>query len=142
MRNFAALIAVAALSGAAPSPQHQDGRKPNGARDMMLSMGAGMKGRTLERAIAAAEKFPLGSKENPVRENGPGGQHAYLRKLRCADGAAPAFDRAGSAGDGPFGFIMDLYRVTCPGKEAVDVYIDMYHDGGETRPVPGFTFRS
>ncbi|MBO9499929.1 MAG: hypothetical protein J7483_10780 [Novosphingobium sp.] len=138
--RMALLAAVAALSiAAAPAQTYEEGKKPNGARDMMLSLGGGMKGKKLRTAIAKAEQYPLGSDKNPVRENGPAGQRAYLGKLRCEDGSAPAFDRAGNVGEGVFGFIVDLYKVTCPGKDAVDVYIDMYHDGGETRPVPGFT---
>jgi hypothetical protein len=140
MRKFAALAVVAGFAIAAAPPQDRRvGRTPNEARDMMLSFGGGMKGKKLEKAIAKAEQFPLGSDKNPVRENGPTGQRAYLGKLRCADGTAPAFTRAGSVGEGVFGFIVDLYKVTCPGNDPIDVPIDMYHDGGETRPVPGFT---
>ncbi|MEN3747995.1 hypothetical protein TPR58_12535 [Sphingomonas sp. HF-S3] len=69
----------------------------------------------------------------------PEGERAYLGRLRCKDGAAPAYDRAGSMGEGPFGFIIDLYKVTCAAESPVDVYMDMYHDGPENRPVPGFT---
>lgn len=140
MRKFIALAVIAAMAtAAAPVQDQQEGKVPNDARDMMLSLGGGMKGKKLEKAIAKAEQSPLGSTANPVRENRPEGEVAYLRKLRCGDGTAPAFVRAGNVGEGPFGFIVDLYKVTCPGKDAVNVYIDMYHDGGETRPVPGFT---
>lgn len=140
MRKFVALTAIAALAIAAAPPQdHPEGKKPNSSRDMMLSLGGGMKGKKLQKAIEKAEQSPLGTRENPVRENGPAGQRAYLSKLRCADGAKPAFDRAGNVGEGPYRFIVDLYEVTCPGQAKVEVYIDMYHDGGETRPVPGFT---
>ncbi|WHU01142.1 hypothetical protein [Sphingomonas sp. NIBR02145] len=140
MRKFIALAVIAAMGiAAAPIQEKQEGKLPNKGRDMMLSMGAGMKGNKLEKAIAKAAESPLGSKANPVRENMPEGEVAYLRKLRCEDGTAPKFDRAGNVGEGPYGFIVDLYKVTCPGKDAVDVHIDMYHDGGETRPVPGFT---
>ncbi|RYD50511.1 MAG: hypothetical protein EOP60_11485 [Sphingomonadales bacterium] len=62
--------------------------------------------------------------------------------MRCADGNAPKYVRLGSAGNGPYAFIIDSYGVTCPGKTQVLVYIDMYHDGGETRPVPGFTIQN
>ena len=140
MRKFIALAVIAAMGiAAAPVQDRQEGKVPNEARDMMLSMGAGMKGKKLEKAIVAAEKSPLGSKANPVRENMPAGQQAYLRKLRCADGTPPTFSRGGNVGEGPYGFIIDVYQVTCPGAAPVDVYIDLYHDGGETRPIPGFT---
>jgi len=140
MRKFIALAVIAAMGiAAAPIQDRQETKVPNRGRDMMLSMGAGMKGEKLEKAIAKAEESPLGSKANPVRENMPEGEMNYLRKLRCEDGKAPQFARAGNVGEGPYGFIIDVYKVSCPGKDAVDVYIDMYHNGGETRPVPGFT---
>ena len=99
-------------------------------------------GSALDRRIAAAERHPLGSRNNPVRAEMPPGQHAYLRRLRCADGRAPAFSRSGNVGIGVYGNIIDAYRVNCgearPGQ--VDVYMDMYHRGHvENRPVPGFT---
>jgi hypothetical protein len=104
----------------------------------MVKLGA-MDGEKLEAAIRAAEALPLGSDKNPVRVNMPVGEQAYLRRLRCEDGNAPGFDRGGSVGRGPFGFIVDVYNVTCPGKAAVEVYMDMYHERRENRPVPGFT---
>lgn len=129
------LIGLAVLSAAPLLAE-----KPNEARDMMRELGyGGMKGKKLEKAIKKAAAYPLGSEKNPVRENMPEGEKAYLSRLRCADGNAPAFNRAGSVGDSPYGYIMDLYNVTCPGAAAVEVYMDMYHDGGEQQPVPGFT---
>ena len=99
-------------------------------------------GSALDRRIASAERHPLGSRNNPVRVEMPPGERAYLRRLRCADGRAPAFSRTGSVGIGVYGNILDAYRVNCgearPGQ--VDVYMDMYHPGHvEDRPVPGFT---
>ncbi|MCW3836583.1 hypothetical protein ACFQ1E_09825 [Sphingomonas canadensis] len=132
-----ALAAAGAALLAAPGAMAQ--KRENGAREMMLSLGGGMKGKKLENAIKAADAFPVGSKQNPVRENSPAGEHAYLRRLRCADGSAPAYERRGNIGPGPYDFIVDLYAVTCPGQPAVDVHIDMYHDGPDDRPVPGFT---
>lgn len=99
-------------------------------------------GRALERRIAAAAAHPLGSDRNPVRAEMPAGQHAYLRRLRCSDGRAPAFERSGNVGIGVYGNIVDAYAVDCgaaqPGR--AEVYMDMYHRGYvEDRPVPGFT---
>jgi hypothetical protein len=74
-----------------------------------------------------------------VRENMPAGEQAYLRRLRCPGGEAPAVERLGNVGLGVFGNIVDHYRAACPGAAPVDIYMDMYHDGPETRPVPGFT---
>ena len=88
-------------------------------------------------------KYPLGSKDNPVRVSGPMGQRYYLSRLVC-DNNEPvsAFQRAGNAGIGPFGNIIDLYDVICDtNKGAVthSVYLDMYHgDYNETRPAAGF----
>ena len=98
----------------------------------------GLEGAALQKAIAEADKSPLGSEKNPVRVNMPAGERYYLGRLRCADGATPTFNRSGSTGVGPFGYILDLYAVKCPGKPAVQVYMDMYHDQPEVRPVPGF----
>jgi hypothetical protein len=134
------LLIVLALGCAAVTLPASAQQRPNEGRDMMRAMGLkGMSGKKLAKAIAKAERNPLGSKANPVRENMPEGQLAYLSRLRCADGKAPAFDRAGSVGTGVYGNIVDLYSVTCPGAAPTDVYMDMYHDGPENRPLPGFT---
>ncbi len=137
LKALAVLAALASLAAAAPAAaQH----KPNEARDTMRSFGfEPPTGKKLEEIIAKAERHPLGSKKNPIRENMPQGEIAYLSRLRCADGKAPAFSRQGNVGQGPYGSIVDLYIVTCKGAKPVEVYMDMYHDGPETRPVPGFT---
>lgn len=138
--NFKLIVALAALGSAALAGPAAAQQRPNEARDMMRSMG--MKGpspKKLAKAIAKAERSPLGSKANPVRENMPRGELDYLGRLRCADGSTPAADRQGNVGTGVYGNIIDLYALTCPGAAAVDVYMDMYHDGPENRPLPGFT---
>jgi len=135
------LALVFAIALAAPA-QAADPETPtaNPMRQMMRELGGGgLEGEALAKAIAEAEKHPLGSKDNPVRVNMPTGQRAYLGRLRCGTGEAPGYFRAGNVGPGPFGYIVDLYQVTCPGAEAVQIYMDMYHDGSEPRPVPGFT---
>ncbi|WP_416462546.1 hypothetical protein [Sphingomonas sp. VDB2] len=106
---------------------------------MMKALGGGLSGKALRTAIDKAATFPLGSQDNPVRANGPEGQRAYLSRLRCADGKAPAFARGGSVGMGVFGYIVDVYGVTCPGSQAEQVYIDMYHRHREDSAPPGFT---
>jgi hypothetical protein len=131
---FAAILAIG-FAAAPAAAQH----RPNEARDMMRQLHmAGLEGDKLARAIAKAEASPLGSKANPVRENMPKGEYAYLKRLRCSDGQAPAASRVGNVGTGVYGNIVDLFRVTCPGAAAVEIYMDMYHDGPELRPVPGF----
>jgi hypothetical protein len=103
--------------------------------------GEGLKGASLQSALERAAAYPLGSKENPVRSLGPGGERAYLKRLRCSDGNAPGFFRGGSVGVGPYGTILDVYMVRCAGGQpaSASVYLDMYHNHVEERPVPGFT---
>jgi hypothetical protein len=116
--------------------------KPRGNEmlDLMRALGAGgLTGAALDKAIVEADKSPLGSQANPVRVNMPPGERAYLSRLRCADDKAPAFERGGSTGVGPFGNIVDVYRVTCNDAPSVDIYLDMYFADNETRVVPGFT---
>lgn len=133
------LLAAFALLSAVAGPAIAQAR-PNEARDMMRNFGGGgLSGKKLAKAIAKAERSPLGSKANPVRENMPAGQLAYLARLRCSDGSRPAAARQGNVGMGVYRNIVDLYRVVCPGADPVDVYMDMYHDGPELRPIPGFT---
>lgn len=48
-------------------------------------------GAELADALAKVKGFPLGSDGNPVRAEGAAGQRAYLSRLRCANGQAPAF---------------------------------------------------
>lgn len=96
-----------------------------------------------ERAAALAEaaRHPLGSQQNPIRAAGPSGQRAYLDRLRCSDGSAPEYQRGGSVGLSPYGEMMDVYGVKCPGAEprSTNVYLDMYHGHVELAAVPGFT---
>ena len=110
------------------------------------------KGRTLERLRKenARPGYPrpsqppplsglLGSKTNPIRCAGPDGERAYLKRLRCGDGASPRFRRAGSAGGGPYGHVMDDYEVRCGGVTQ-SIFFDMYHPNHrETAVVAGFT---
>ena len=133
------LLAALAMLGAIAGPAAAQSR-PNEARDMMRELGMKpLSGKKLAKVIAKAELSPLGSKANPVRENMPAGQLAYLARLRCADGSTPAYVRQGNIGPGIYRSIVDHYRVTCAGAAPVDVYMDMYHDGPELRPIPGFT---
>jgi len=125
-------LACAALAGSAA-----------GAQGPMCELfGPCMTPAEVQKAVTRAAAYPLGSERNPVRVNMPPGERAYLDRLRCSDGSAPAYDRAGSVGEGPFGGIMDVYVVRCSGGRPAEaqVYMDMYHaDHLEDRPVPGFT---
>ena len=91
--------------------------------------------------VEEASAYPLGSKENPVRAEGPPGQRAYLARLRCSNLKRPEFVRRGSAGLSPYGSIVDIYAVTCKKAEPAEsfIYLDMYHPGHvEEEAVPGF----
>lgn len=99
-------------------------------------------GKELAKLIEKAQAHPLGAKENPVRADMPGGQRAYLNRLRCADGKRPAFFRVGSFGAGPYERIIDGYEVTCKDStpEKSMIFMDMYHPGHkEAAAVEGFT---
>lgn len=114
--------------------------------DIMSQFGQpSIAGAALARLVREAAAHPLGSARNPVRAEMPGGQRAYLARLRCQNGRAPTYARRGNVGPGVFGNIVDLYDVDCgaaaPGR--VEVYMDMYHPRHEeTATVPGFTIRA
>jgi hypothetical protein len=132
------LLASLAIAGCATAKSSQDDVLSGGI------FGPAMSPAEMAKAIAAAAAFPLGNEQNPVRVNMPPGERDYLERLRCSDGNAPAFDRGGSVGTGPFGNILDVYGVRClTGTPATSsVYMDMYHgDYVESRPVPGFTIK-
>ena len=141
-----ALLAAAFLAACLSSNAlaHQP-PKPDDLESALEAMMAGesqVRGPELERRIEAAAAHPLGSQENPVRAAMPPGQHAYLQRVRCSDGRAPAFSRIGNFGEGVYGNIIDGYRVICRGASPAEsvVYMDMYHRGHvEERAVPGFT---
>jgi hypothetical protein len=81
---------------------------------------------------------PLGTRENPIRAKGVHGQRDYLARLRCKSSRAPEFERAGSAGLGPYGKIIDLYTLHCENGPVQQVVMDLYHCVEETRPIEGF----
>lgn len=152
--NWMAVAAAATLSfasaacvTAAPGSNSLTSRQGTTAADSddilgrMLTGRSAVEGEELEQRITNASAYPLGSKENPVRAQGPAGQRAYLSRLRCADLKKPRFYRIGSAGMSPFGNIVDIYSVTCVGSEPAEreIWMDMYHRGHiEDAAVPGF----
>lgn len=142
-RTLLAAALALALSGCATTSAPVTSRVDSGLDATLSSMLRGesqMSGAALQRAIAEADRYPLGSPQNPVRVQGPPGQRAYLARLRCSDGSAPSFYRRGNVGVGVFGNIVDDYAVTCGSAAPVSVQMDMYHRGNvENRPVPGFT---
>jgi hypothetical protein len=135
--GFVMRLAVAALAAllALPAAAQQ-----TSGTIVIESMMEGRKTITPDWAAINAE--PLGSKGNPVRVHMPRGQHAYLSRLICANGATPQFRRVGNFGLGVYGTIIDGYDVDCAGTKHL-VYMDMYHpDYIEPRAVPGFTIRA
>jgi hypothetical protein len=90
--------------------------------------------------LAEVQSKPLGSQGNPVRSEMPPGERGYLSRLRCPDGAAPAYQRAGSTAElSPYGAIMDIYKVACGSSPPVTIFMDMYHPGYvERSAVSGF----
>lgn len=133
------LAATLGLTACATTPGAQG---PDPRLQRMMAGESEISGSALDKRVAAAAAHPLGSEKNPVRAASPTGQRAYLARLRCSNGQAPAFSRDGSMGDGVFGNIIDAYTVDCgaAAPARVKVYMDMYHRGHvEARAVPGFT---
>ncbi|RKR03105.1 hypothetical protein [Maricaulis maris] len=142
-------VAALALSSCASKPEPRVSAS-QAAFEQALAMallGPMMEGRSpmsdgeLQTRARAAQRYPLGSWDNPVRASGPGGQREYLSRLRCADGQTPRFERLGNFGAGIYRSIVDGYQLDCgsaqPGR--VEVYMDMYHPGyREMLPVAGF----
>lgn len=138
---FAAPIAAFALTGCVTTVAPQTETNTDVYLGRMLSGESAVSGSELDKAIADASQYPLGSRKNPVRASRPQGQRAYLSRLRCADLTRPEFSRAGNVGVGPFGNIVDAYTVTCEGSEPASqtIYMDMYHAGyEETEAVEGY----
>lgn len=140
------ILSAAALSLSGCATKAEPAQAPLSASQAGLLAALSGKSSLSDDKIAALEEaaqaYPLGSEQNPVRAHMPPGQRAYLSKLRCENNQRPTFMRAGSAGLSVYQSIMDIYIVKCDGSEPEEaqVYMDMYHPGhDETKPVPGFT---
>jgi len=144
-KRIAIMSAALMLSGCLSTMAEPGGARSSGFDDRLGRMMAGeseVRGAALDSALERAAAYPLGSMRNPIRAQMAQGQRAYLDRLRCANGARPNYDRAGSMGDGPYGNIVDLYNLSCgaDGGETASVYMDMYHRGHvESRAIDGFT---
>jgi len=130
----AALVLLPAAASAMKPPR-QESPPP---KELLRAPGMADDDAEIARAIAEADRHPLGSMLNPVRVGGPEGERAYIARLRCADGAGPKIGRRGSAGVGAFGTIVDVYPLDCgaaaPGK--LDLVMDMYHSEHEEKRAP------
>jgi hypothetical protein len=140
---LALLLAPSALLSIPATAQEQ--RQPElGAptatpEEMLGQMDQAASEAEMQRLIAEAAAFPLGSVDNPVRVGGPQGERAYLARLRCSDGSAVRLGARNDSGVGAFGTVTGAYTVSCGGTTRRIVF-DMYHEEHvENRAPPGFT---
>lgn len=143
MRGFLMFPIGLAMALEVPAAaQDKIGERTASPEQVLQMLGAGPVDEDMERAIAEAAEFPLGTVKNPVRVGGPEGERAYIARLRCGDGSRPGVGRRGSAGVGAFGSVVDLYPLDCgnaaPGR--FDLVMDMYHEEHvEKRAPAGFS---
>ena len=142
MRTPLILLALVATAPALAQPaQPRLGARTQSPDQMISGMSRLSPEEEMRQLAAAADAHPLGTAENPVRVGGPEGEHAYLGRLRCADGAQPRIGSRREAGIGAFGSVVGAYALTC-GAETRQVVFDMYHEEHvETRAPAGFTLR-
>ena len=138
---------VIALLAAGPALAQQPGQPQLGARTQSPDSMAGALNRVspeeeMRQLAAAADAYPLGSLENPVRVGGPEGERAYLSRLRCSGGSTPQIGGRGDGGVGAFGSVVDAVALSCGGSR-VRLMFDIYHEEHvETRAPAGFTLAS
>lgn len=133
LTGFVLLVSVA------PALGQELGARTASPESMVARMNQASPEEEMRQLVAAADAFPLGTLENPVRVGGPEGERAYLGHLRCADGAAPRVGTRREAGIGAFGSVAAAYEVGC-GAGAGRIVFDMYHaEHVETRAPAGFT---
>ena len=143
--RLAFALAAATLFAVTPALAVQKlGERTQPPQRVLAQMGEGSTDAELERAVAAASAFPLGSMQNPVRVGGPLGQQAYLARLRCGDGSLPSVGQAISAGAGGFGSVVQRFELDCgaaaPGQ--AELVMDMYHEEHrESRAPAGFALQ-
>ena len=133
-------LAAAALLLAAQQPSPPLGQRTTTPDQMLEGLASGLS--EDEAAIAAAQRHPLGTLENPVRVGGPEGEQAYVARLRCGDGRAPRIGQPTEIGVGAFGSIVEGYPLDCgaaaPGQ--FTLVMDKYHEEHrEDRAPAGFS---
>jgi hypothetical protein len=137
MRRF--LILLFPLISA-PVAAQELGQRTTSPDAMVAQMSQASPEEEMRQAIAAADAHPLGTLENPVRVGGPEGEHAYLGRLRCADGATPRIGARSNAGVDAFGSLAAAYELSCSAAAPAHIVFDMYHEEHvETRAPAGFT---
>ncbi|MGQ0661464.1 hypothetical protein [Sphingosinicella sp.] len=141
------VLALCLAACAAPATAQQPPRQPGlGERTqspeaLFREMSAETPEQEMARLVAAANAYPLGTIENPVRVGGPEGERAYLARLTCQDGTPLRIGTRSEAGQGAFGAIANAYAVSCGGTTRRIVF-DMYHaEHAENRAPSGFAIR-
>lgn len=140
MQKIIVSLCILLMAGCATNKQASEtSSQETSPRDLMI----GLMGKAPpEPDMQEVNRYPLGSKYNPVRVNGPKGEQDYMGRLVCANGDDAKFERSGSAGKGPYGFVLDRYKIVCTGSEDVEVFVDMYHPNhSETAGVSGLTLK-
>ena len=141
MRGLALILITLALAGSAAAAEPL-GKRTAPPETAFAGIGQGTSEAALAADEAAAAAFPLGSLGNPIRVGGPEGRMAYVARLRCADGKAPAAGAGRPGGTGGFGSVTELVPLDCgtaaPGR--TEIAFDLYHEEHvETRAPAGFT---
>lgn len=139
MHKFMFLFGAAASCAAAAqaAPPRAESPVP---RATVQSFGEGSSDEAMARAIAAANAFPLGTLQNPIRVGGPNGARRYIGQLRCADGSTPNVGREVPGSIGAFGTLTTTFPLTCRSGTPVPLVFDLYQEEySETRPAPGFS---
>jgi hypothetical protein len=132
---------AAALLFASPALAQRLGARTASPEAMAARLNPASPEEEMRALVAAADAYPLGTLQNPVRVGGPEGERAYLARLRCADGAAARIGARREAGIGAFGSVVAAYEVGCAAT-AGRVVFDMYHaEHVETRAPMGFTLQ-
>lgn len=139
--RFLPLAAVCLLFSTAPASAQRLGARTASPEAMAAQLNPASPEEEMRALVAAADAFPLGTLQNPVRVGGPEGERAYLARLRCADGAAARIGARREAGTGAFGSVVAAYEVGCAAA-AGRIVFDMYHaEHVETRAPAGFTLQ-
>lgn len=142
------VLALCVLALAAPAAAQQPqpaqpglGQRTQSPEALFQEMSSETPEQEMARLVTAANAYPLGTIENPVRVGGPEGERAYLARLTCADGTPLRVGTRSEAGQGGFGAIATAYAVSCGGTTRRIVF-DMYHqEHAENRAPAGFNIR-
>ena len=130
------MIVIALLSAAAAIAEPRPGDRTRSPEQMQAEFAIPAGQEDLAEALAAAAAQPLGTLANPVRVGGPEGERAYIARLRCPGGAAPAVGPRREAGVGAFGTVVAAYALDC-GKRPLRSRPGHVSRGASRGPCPG-----